>query len=204
MEKIKLNAKETRNLTKIKIDDVKQLIKDAQFVLDEFYYDKQIAYMPWAYSSSIVNPIEDVYKLIETIEFMIDKFNKNEWERESELDHTENVDLANILSGLRMALHNSAGNAIYDSQFKDKYMNWWNAYFVKNKEIMEFRRAEEKLENKIEEEAGWVPKYSNGKIYYSYYTDYNGQRVSLDNIERDDEKEILNAKIVQERINRGY
>ncbi|MBD5398757.1 hypothetical protein HDR60_04625, partial [bacterium] len=197
-------AKETRNLTRIKIDDVKQLIKDTQFVLDEFYYDKQIAYMPWVYSSGIVNPIEDVYKLIETIRFMIDKYEKGEWEKDNEFDENENRELYEVIFGLRQALHNSAGNAISNSQFKDKYMNWWDAYFVKNKEIIEFRNAEEKLKNKIEEEAGWVPKYSNGKIYYSYYTDYNGQRVSLDNIERDDEKEILNAKIVQERINRGY
>lgn len=202
MEKIKLNAKETRNLTRIKIDDVKHLIKDSQFVLDEFYYDKQIAYMPSLRPSAMINPVEDVYKLIESIEFMIDKFNKNEWERESELDHTENVDLAHILSGLRQSLHNSVANARENSQFKDKYMAWWEAY-NENLMTLAFSRAQKKLNNKIKEEAGWVPEYFDGKISYSYYIDYNGQEISLDNIERDDEKQILSPEMVQERMAKG-
>lgn len=204
MEKIKLNAKETRNLTRIKIDDVKQLIKDAQFVLDEFYYDKQIAYMPGVRPSAMINPIKDVYTLIKTIEFMLDKYEKGEWEKENELDRNENRELYDVISGLRQALHNSAGNAIYNSQFKDKYMNWWNAYFINNKEALVFRDAEEKLKNKIKEDAGWVPTYSNGYVFYSYWIDYKGQMVSLDEIERDDGKEILNAKIVQEKIDKAY
>ena len=202
MEKIKLNAKETRNLTRIKIDDVKHLIKDSQFVLDEFYYDKQIAYMPSLRPSAIINPVEDVYKLIETIEFMLDKYEKGEWEKDNELDRNENRDLYDVIFGLRQALHNSVANARENSQFKDKYMAWWEAY-NENLMTLAFSRAQKKLNDKIKEEAGWVPEYFDGKISYSYYIDYNGQEISLDNIERDDEKQILSPEMVQERMAKG-
>ena len=201
MEKIKLNAKETRNLTRIKIDDVKQLIKDIQFVLDEFYYDKQIAYMPSLRPIAMINPVEDVYKLIETIEFMLDKYEKGEWE-DNELDRNENKELYEVIFGLRQALHNSVANARENSQFKDKYMAWWEAYH-ENLITLAFGRAQKKLNDKIKEEAGWVPEYFDGKISYSYYIDYNGQEISLDNIERDDEKQILSPEMVKERMAKG-
>lgn len=202
MEKIKLNAKETRNLTRIKIDDVKHLIKDSQFVLDEFYYDKQIAYMPSLRPSAIINPVEDVYKLIETIEFMIDKYEKGEWEKDNELDRNENRDLYDVIFGLRQALHNSVSNARVSSQFKEQYQHWEEAY-QKNLMTLAFARAQKKLKDKIKEEAGWVPEYFDGKISYSYYIDYNGQEISLDNIERDDEKQILSPELVTERMAKG-
>lgn len=202
MEKIKLNAKETRNLTRIKINDVKQLIKDTQFVLDEFYYDKQIAYMPSLRPRAIINPVEDVYKLIETIEFMLDKYEKGEWEKDNELDRNENRELYDVIFGLRQALYNSVANARENSQFKEQYQHWEEAY-QKNLMTLAFSRAQKKLKNKIEEEAGWVPEYFDGKISYSYYIDYNGQEISLDNIERDDEKQILSPEMVQERIVKG-
>ncbi len=203
MEKIKLNRTETRNLTRIKIDDVKQLIHDAQFVLDALYYDKSIAYMPGVRANAMVNPVEDIYSLIESIEFMHHKFYKNEWERENEFNTMENMDLANVLDGLRQSLHNSIQHAASNSQFKDQYKNWLEAYH-KNRDANPFHYAKDKLENKIEEEAGWVPTYNNGKVSYSYWTEYNGKLTSLADIERDDEKQILTPEIVKERISRGY
>ena len=208
MEKIKLNALETENLTKIKREDIKKLIKDANYVLDALYYDKQVAYMPGVMPSGYVNPVQDIYKLIETIEFMDTKYNKGEWEKNStgfydpEGDK-ENKELHNVIFGLRQSLHNAISHAITDSQFKDKYEHWHNAY-NKNLQNSPFLYAKEKLTNKIEEEAGWVPTYQNGKISYSYFTEYDGQYISLDNIERYDEKPILTPQLVKEKINRSF
>lgn len=203
MDKIKLNSKETENLTAIKIDDVKQVIKDTQFVLDELYYDKRIAYMPHSTQSLLINPVEDIYKLIESIEFMMDKYVKNKWERNDELDNREKQKLYEVIFGLRQALHNSIANARLNSQFKDKYVAWWEAS-NENLKTSAFTRAQEKLENKIKEEAGWIPRYDKGQIYYSYYMDYNNQHLPLDSIERDDGKQILSPEIVKERMERGF
>lgn len=203
MDKIKLNAKETANLTRIKIDDIHQIIKDVNYVLDEFYYDKQIAYLPNVVPSPYVNPVQDIYKLIETIELVLNKYEKNEWEKDNEFDRNENRELYDALFGLRQSLYNSFVYARDNSQFKEQYNNWNKAYNT-NMENSAFLYGKEKLTNKIEEEAGWVPTYHNGKIDYSYYTDYYGQKIPLDNIERDDGKQTLSPEMVKEQISRGF
>ena len=104
---------------------------------------------------------------------------------------------------LKHSLNNAMVYAGENSQFKDKYKNWTEAYH-KNMETSAFSRAQEKLENKIKKEAGWAPTYDKGKIHYSYFTEYHGQSISLKNIERDDGKQTLSPEMVKERIDRGF
>ena len=206
MSKIPFDSKQTDNITRIKKDDIRLIIYDAKFVLDEFYYDKQIAYMSdvHPYMSDVesiarVNPIKDIYNLIETINFALD--NVGNWD--NNLDHYEIADFYSTLSDLKHALKNAMTYAKETSQFKDKYKDWTDAYH-KDMETSAFSLGQEKLENKIKKEANWAPTYHKGKIYYSYFTEYHGQNIPLKDIERADGKRTLSPAMVKERMEIGF
>lgn len=204
-DKIKLTKEETLNLTFIKHNDIIKIIKDAQYLCDKFYYDKEIATLQ-PVLPPMSNPIEEVNQLQDTIDFVLNKYGENKWQVSSELSDdakNKNYYLYNMLFGIRQALHNAKGYALSNSKFKDKYQRWEQEYY-KNREERPFFYAKQKLENKIKEDAGWVPMYYNGKLEYEYYTNYNGHYISLDKIEQADDKEALSIKAVKEKIARAY
>ncbi|MBD5398200.1 hypothetical protein HDR60_01685 [bacterium] len=184
-DKIKLNEKETHNLNSIKIKDVKKIIEDIHYVLDELYFDEKLAYLPYYNNDGTVipfiNPIEDIEVLADTALFVLDKYVVDEWEINEPSDTTENLKLFNALSELRYALNNAKEKALTSSRFNDVYQDFNKSYSEK-----QFIPAIEKINNKVYEQAGYIPVYNKGRIEYTNFAEYNGKIYLIHNIERSD------------------
>ncbi len=203
MEKIQLGIEETVNLTKIKLKDIQKMIEDANYICDEFYYDEQIAYLPRIKVTSKTNPIRDIIKLEDAMDFVIDKFYKSQWE--TTIGPEDSMTLLKLLKSVKANLHSAMVNAITNSQFKDKYKQWDDSYSdYMYWQPFSFSKLHDQFERSTKERAGWVPSYERGKLVYNYFIDYHGKRISLDNIERADYKEILPPELIKDEIIRGY
>lgn len=203
MEKIQLSIDETINLTRIKLKDIQKMIEDANYICDEFYYDEQIAYLPRIKTTSKTNPIRDIIKLQESMDFVMEKFYTGQWE--TTIPPEEKITLLSLLKSVKENLDNAMLNAIKNSQFKDKYKAWDDSYSdYMYRQPFSFSKLHDQFERSTKERAGWVPSYERGKLVYNYFIDYHGKRVSLDNVERADYKEILAPELIKTEIIRGY
>lgn len=204
--KIKLNEKETKNLTTIKKNDIVKIIQDIKYICDQVKFDTKICF-PGKLDLSMSNPIEDINNLQDTIDFILDEYDSYNWEDDTEKaegynTHTkESAGLREMLMSMRSALHNSKMYALTASRHKELYMRQEKAYY-ENKKKNIFVEAERKVKDKELKDAGWCPEYDDihQRVNYKYYYTYrDGYKYSLDNIERYDKKPILSFDMIKKK-----
>ena len=209
-EKYQLSPLETENLTKIKMGDIKTIIRLADNVCKQVYDKQKIKFDSGDFEIKL-NPVTGIRRLQRAIDFCLDHYEaKNKhgeryttWEDNdyeahdgSGIEHKSNSifgdrerelkNLHTILSDVRLALANSYSHA-RDGEFRDEYDKHEKVHAKNLKELGQFANHSKMDKNSEAIENGKiVPRFDSNELDFYFtdiFVDKNGNTRSLNNVE---------------------